>query len=36
LVDSNDPGLDTELIGFRSVITGYDDQILYRIDSPTD
>jgi predicted polyphosphate/ATP-dependent NAD kinase len=35
LVDSNDPDLDAELIGFRAVITGYDDQILYRIDSPT-
>jgi predicted polyphosphate/ATP-dependent NAD kinase len=31
LVDTNDPQLDRELCGWRSVITGYDDRILYRI-----
>lgn len=31
LVDTNDPELDQALCGYRKVITGYDDQILYRI-----
>jgi predicted polyphosphate/ATP-dependent NAD kinase len=31
LVDTNDPVLDTELCGWRTVITGYDDRILYRV-----
>ncbi len=31
LVDTNDPALDRELCGWRSVITGYDDRILYRV-----
>ncbi len=31
LVDTNDSVLDQSLCGYRSVITGYDDQILYRI-----
>lgn len=31
LVDTNDPQLDTELSGYRSIITGYDDRILYRV-----
>ncbi|MCP5131875.1 MAG: ATP-NAD kinase family protein [Pseudomonadales bacterium] len=31
LVDTNDPALDRELCGWRTVITGYDDRILYRI-----
>lgn len=31
LVDTNDPDLDTELSGYREVITGYDDRILYRV-----
>ena len=31
LVDTNDPALDCELCGWRSVITGYDDRILYRV-----
>ena len=31
LVDTNDPALDRELCGWRSVITGYDDRILYRM-----
>jgi predicted polyphosphate/ATP-dependent NAD kinase len=31
LVDTNDPGLDEELCGYREVITGYDDRILYRV-----
>lgn len=31
LVDTNDPGLDAELTGYREVITGYDDRILYRV-----
>lgn len=33
LVDTNDPGLDRELCGYREVITGYDDRILYRVGS---
>jgi predicted polyphosphate/ATP-dependent NAD kinase len=31
LVDSNDPGLDRELSGYREIITGYDDRILYPV-----
>ena len=31
LVDTNDPALDRELAGLKTVITGYDDRILYRI-----
>jgi len=31
LVDTNDSVLDQSLCGYRSIITGYDDQILYRI-----
>lgn len=31
LVDTNDPVLDKALCGYRKVVTGYDDQILYRI-----
>jgi predicted polyphosphate/ATP-dependent NAD kinase len=33
LVDTNDPDLDRELSGWRSLITGYDDRILYRVSS---
>lgn len=31
LVDTNDPVLDRELCGLRSLLTGYDDHILYRL-----
>ncbi len=31
LVDTNDPALDSELCGFREVVTGYEDRILYRV-----
>lgn len=31
LVDTNDPVLDTQLCGYREVITGYDDRILYPV-----
>ncbi|MBE9538229.1 MAG: ATP-NAD kinase family protein [Proteobacteria bacterium] len=31
LLDTNDPDLDIELSGYRPVITGYQDQILYRL-----
>jgi predicted polyphosphate/ATP-dependent NAD kinase len=31
LVDTNDPELDQELCGYREVITGYDDRILYPV-----
>jgi predicted polyphosphate/ATP-dependent NAD kinase len=31
LVDSNDPALDRELSGYRDIITGYDDRILYPV-----
>jgi predicted polyphosphate/ATP-dependent NAD kinase len=31
LVDTNDPQLDIELSGYYSVVTGYDDHILYRV-----
>ena len=33
LVDSNDPELDAQLSGYREVITGYDDRILYPVGS---
>jgi predicted polyphosphate/ATP-dependent NAD kinase len=31
LVDTNDPALDQALCGYRTINTGYDDHILYRI-----
>jgi len=31
LVDTNDPQLDQELCGYYSIVTGYDDRILYRV-----
>lgn len=31
LVDTNDTELDAQLSGLRTVITGYDDQVLYRV-----
>jgi predicted polyphosphate/ATP-dependent NAD kinase len=31
LVDTNDPQLDIELSGYYSIVTGYDDHILYRV-----
>ncbi len=31
LVDTNDPDLDRDLCGWRTVLTGYDDRILYRV-----
>ncbi|MEH6591470.1 MAG: ATP-NAD kinase family protein [Halioglobus sp.] len=31
LVDTNNPALDHRLSGYRTVITGYNDQILYRL-----
>ena len=31
LVDTNDPQLDLELSGYYSIVTGYDDHILYRV-----
>jgi predicted polyphosphate/ATP-dependent NAD kinase len=31
LLDTNDPELDLELSGYRCVITGYQDKILYRL-----
>ncbi len=31
LVDTNDPQLDRELCGYYSILTGYDDHILYRV-----
>lgn len=31
LVDTNDPALDAQLCGWHTVITGYDDRILYRV-----
>lgn len=33
LVDTNDLTLDRDLAGYRSVLTGYDDHILYRVGS---
>ncbi|TDG13810.1 ATP-NAD kinase [Seongchinamella unica] len=31
LVDTNDPELDAQLSGYREIITGYDDRILYPV-----
>ncbi len=31
LVDTNDPGLDIELSGYHTILTGYDDRIIYRV-----
>ncbi|MFV8817197.1 ATP-NAD kinase family protein [Haliea sp. E17] len=31
LVDTNDPQLDAELCGYREVVTGYEDRILYAV-----
>lgn len=31
LVDTNDPQLDEELSGYHSIVTGYDDHIIYRV-----
>ena len=31
LLDTNDPQLDLELSGYRSIITGYQDKVLYRL-----
>ncbi|MFV0277564.1 MAG: ATP-NAD kinase, partial [Parahaliea sp.] len=31
LVDTNDPDLDRALLGYRAIITGYEDEILYRV-----
>ena len=31
LVDTNDPELDRALVGYRKVITGFDDMILYPV-----
>jgi len=31
LVDTNDPELDRALCGYRAILTGYDDRILYRL-----
>jgi predicted polyphosphate/ATP-dependent NAD kinase len=31
LVDTNDPELDRELCGYYSILTGYDDHIIYRV-----
>jgi len=31
LLDTNDPGLDVELSGYRPIVTGYGDEILYRL-----
>ena len=36
LVDTNDPELDRALCGWRSVITGYEDRILYRVAAITE
>jgi hypothetical protein len=33
-VDSNDPELDRELSGYRRVVTGYRDEILYPVGAP--
>ena len=33
LVDTNDAALDQALAGYHPVITGYDDRILYRIET---
>jgi predicted polyphosphate/ATP-dependent NAD kinase len=34
LVDTNDPELDRALAGYRRVITGYEDAILYPVAGP--
>ncbi len=31
LVDTNDPSLDAQLAGYRQVITGYNDIVLYPV-----
>src|SRR5690606_13880945 len=31
LVDTNDPALDIALSGYRSITSGYDDHLLYRV-----
>ena len=36
LVDTNDAALDRELCGYRVINTGYDDQVLYRVDTLQD
>jgi predicted polyphosphate/ATP-dependent NAD kinase len=36
LVDTNDPELDRALCGWRNVITGYEDRILYRVAAMTE
>lgn len=36
LVDTNDPELDRALCGWRTVITGYEDRILYRVAAMTE
>lgn len=36
LVDTNDPALDLSLCGWRTVITGYDDRIIYRVAATAD
>ncbi len=36
LVDTNDPELDQALCGYREILTGYDDRILYRIATTAD
>jgi predicted polyphosphate/ATP-dependent NAD kinase len=36
LVDTNDPALDRALAGYRRVVTGYRDEILYPVGSVTD
>jgi len=36
LVDTNDPDLDQELVGYRKVITGYDDVIFYPVGHAVD
>jgi len=33
LLDTNDPALDRALSGYRPIITGYQDQIFYRLAS---
>ena len=33
LVDTNDASLDREFCGLRTVCTGYDDYVLYRVGS---
>ena len=31
LVDTNDPRLDIEVSGYHTILTGYDDRIIYRV-----